>query len=714
MKTMEDLNKYGLDSLELKALSVPSSLRFLLGIEYDVVLCVNEVGPRRPFRLHFPVFATTFRKLLSLCATRFKLECEHGESESVLTGTAYMPLLRYADFLPGALHMNEILECLQVQPAAKARKWVGDGAASTGTSASPTPDAGDAGGAAVVATASNEFAAGFIDYSEFSSDSSLDDVHGLGFYLLLDYGLGLATHSHLVGIRFHKDWDATEALREFQEFSGWSAFDLRFHDEQRRHDGGVIVMPSSQDASDLLERYEDEDSDDEGDLLPFILRPVSPLVSVPSLEDAALRKLRDQHWGEVEKHWAHLPCTPNTVVVYNLYDGATLSEVLAFFEPLPIVSSSFVEDNAPSHRRRAFITFESLEATRKALDVDGKNTRGCTLRVQVSPPYISVTRRGNLVTAERDSHGVGCGTPKPTTGAAIGGRPNQKTASPAASPSLRMSDGSAAAPQLRGKGAVNGSGATASAAPVPGACVGGIAAALGHAVPTSAAAAGVAASSLPPDRARQIPSGPAPPYVAPAGPPPPAASVAIPRAAHFSGVVDRTTAVSAAMATRPLGPAVVTTAPPLPPTRGGGALAAAIADKDRRAGVMSSPGGSHMNASAKEFVPHFQLSANSPEYRPAPPPKMDAMYSEYGGPMGVHDGFALPPPPPPPPPPPSYADALNPLPEYRPAPRSAHLSHMAPSPSLPPYALPPPYGAGGEGREDMFPPSMLPPPYSSD
>ncbi|KPA86356.1 hypothetical protein ABB37_00554 [Leptomonas pyrrhocoris] len=402
MKTTQDLNQCGLDSLELKALSVPSSLRFLLGIEYDVVLCVNEVGTRRPFRLHFPVFATTFRKLLTLCATRFGLDCAHDESESVLSGTAVMPLLRYADYLPGALHVKEILECLQVEPAAKAKRW--QPLASPSSSSSPTGGAAgseDSVAASTNSSYTNEFEASFIDYSEFASDSSLDDVHGLGFYLMLDYGLSLATHSHLVGIRFHKDWDAKEALREFQEFSGWESFDLRFSDEQRRQEGGVIVMPSSQDACDLLEKYEDEDSDDEGDLLPFILRPVSPLVSVPSLEDSALRKLRDQHWAEVEKHWSHLPCTLNTVVVFNLYDGATLPDILAFFEPLAIVTSEFVEDDSPSHRRRAFLTFASLEATRKALDVDGKNTRGCTLRVQVSPPYISASRRGHEVKLER-------------------------------------------------------------------------------------------------------------------------------------------------------------------------------------------------------------------------------------------------------------------------------------------------------------------------
>ncbi|AYU83125.1 conserved hypothetical protein [Leishmania infantum JPCM5] len=704
MKTVHDLNQYGLDFLELKALSVPSSLRFLLGIEYDVVLCVNEVGTRRPFRLHFPVFAPTLRKLLSLCAKRFGLDCEHGEAESVLTGTALMPLLRYADYLPGALHVKEILECLQVEPAAKARKWMSPAASPALPSASVGSDATTDNAAATAGT-SNEFEASFIDYSEFSSDSSLDDVHGLGFYLLLDYGLSLATHSHLVGIRFHKDWDPAEALREFQEFSGWSEFDLRYHDEQRPQDGGVIIMPSSQDACDLLEKYEDEDSDDEGDLLPFILRPVSPLVPVPSLEDATLRKLRDQHWDDVKKHWTHLPQTLNTVVVYNLYEGATLAEVLSFFEPLPIVSSAFVEDKAPSHRRRAFITFANLEATRKALDVDGKNTRGCTLRVQVSPPYISPSRRGNPVKTERDCDGAGDSFAKTGSGGAAASTAAHNScmsSSPTSSPSLLTIDNTTTALHGKAKPAGNGNGGAACET-------------------TSVAAAHVGAASIPTGKSetsmvRPVSTSPTPAYVVQTGSTLSGAAAAVPNASSFGGFVDRAAAVAGAIAARAHAIAAASAAPISPPKAmgGGAAPAASGAEKDKRIDVMSSPSGSHMNAAAKEFVPHFQLIANSPEYRPTPPPKIEALYGDYAGLPSLRDGVGFPPPPPPPPPPPSYVEALSPAPEYRPAPRSSRLSHVGASPSLPPYALPPPYVAGGDDVGDMFPPPPLPPPYLGD
>ncbi|KAG5466360.1 hypothetical protein LSCM4_01510 [Leishmania orientalis] len=697
MKFMQELNQYGLDFLELKALSVPSSLRFLLGIEYDVVLCVNEVGTRRPFCLHFPVFATTFRKLLSLCATRFGLDCDHGEAESILKGTAVMPLLRYADYLPGALHVNEILDCLQVEPASKAKKWIDP----TTSPAAPAAFDATSDSAAAASGASNEFEASFIDYSEFSSDSVLDDVNGLGFYLSLDYGLSLATHSHLIGIRFHRDWDPTEALREFQEFSGWSEFDLRYHDDQRPQDGGVIIMPSSQDACDLLEKYEDEDSDDEGDLLPFILRPISPLVSVPSLEDAALRKLRDQNWGEVKKHWAHLPRTLNTVVVYNLYEGATLAEVLSFFEPLPIVSSTFVEDKAPSRRRRAFITFSNLEATRKALDVDGKNTRGCTLRVQVSPPYISPSRRGNPVKAERDGRGAGDSFSKTRSGSGAASRAGHGScvsASPSSSPFFLISDSAAMPLHGSAKYATSGSGGAAPA--------------------NIYAAVHAGAASIPADKseaikARPIAAARPPAYVTPAGPTISPAPAAVSNVGAVGGSVDRAAAVAGAIAARAHAIAAASAAPISPPKAKGGAAVPAVttAERDKRVGVLSSPGGSQMNAAAKEFIPHFQLSANSPEYRPTPPPKVEAMYGDFAALSSLRDGVGLPPPPPPPP---SYVDALSPVPEYRPVPRSSLLSHVGAPPSLPSYALPPPYVPGSDNLDDIFPPPTLPPPYSGD
>jgi hypothetical protein len=712
MKAIQDLNQYGLDSLELKALSVPSSLRFLLGIEYDVVLCVNEVGTRRPFRLHFPVFATTFRKLLTLCATRFGLECDHSESESVLRGTAVMPLLRYADYLPGALHVKEILECLQVEPATKAKRWQppssspsSGGAAEakeSGINNNSTTTTGNAGGYA------NEFEASFIDYSEFSSDSSLEDVHGLGFYLMLDYGLSLATHSHLVGIRFHKDWDAKEALREFQSFSGWEAFDLRFLDEQRRQEGGVIVMPSSQDACDLLEKYEDEDSDDEGDMLPFILRPVSPLVPVPSLEDSALRKLRDQHWAEVEKHWSHLPRTLNTVVVYNLYDGATLGEILSFFEPLPVVASEFVEDDAPSHRRRAFITFANLEATRKALDVDGKNTRGCTLRVQVSPPYISPSRRGHEVKAERPATTA----PPPTAAAAATtGSSSKLTAGNNANNHGGISNGGKGgqpAPSSSSSAARVATGEGAAHAKLNGAPV------VAKAVETGKGQAHPSVAS-PPTATRLLNAAGVAPTAA-AGPsqntssPSPASTRPVNASAAIAGAI--AARAHASMETSKTTASAPIALPHIVVTTGNEAEAAVSVGS-----ATSSHGVSHMNASAKEFVPHFQLSATSLEYHPSPAPPVEGLYGFSGLPpagndvipavAGAHHPSSLPPPPPPP----AYGNGRSPHVDFRPAPRSTQLQYAGAALNLPAYALPPPYLPGEEDMGDPLPPPPLPPPY---
>lgn len=571
---MNRLQKYGLDSLELKALSVPSSLRFLLGVEYDVVLSVTEAGARRPFRLHFPVLSSAFRKLLALCASRFGLSCEHSPSGSLLSGVAVMPVLRYADYLPGSLHVGEILECLQVSPAHSVRRWSG----------------GDAEAAESSAAGYYEFEASFIDYSEFNSDSSLEDVHGQGFYLMLDYGLCLATHGHLIGIQFHKDWDATQALREFQEFSGWEKFDLRFQDEQQKHEGGVIVMPSIQDVTDLLERYEDEDSDDEGDLLPFILRPVAPLVPVPALEDSALRRLRDQYWTEVEQHWAGVPGSCNTVVVFNLYENATLEELLLFFSELPIVSSELVEDNSPMRRRRLFLELKTAEAAQKALKVDGRNTRGSTLRVQVAPPYISASRRGRAVVADAE-------------------------ACPTFSVSLHKKSSNAATNK---KTAVAPS-------------------------PSSSPKAAREASS-PSSRARED-------------------------SAAGGHHVD------------PAGAKAELTAP----------------------SAILPVGASNMNITAKEFVPLFKLSANSPEYHPSEPPAVDAAYN-----YAVEGAL---------PPPPAYNGGRSPQGTYGSAPSSAHLGHLSSNgPLLPAYSLPPPYLGDGEAASSSFGHAelVLPPPYSGE
>ncbi|EAN77151.1 hypothetical protein, conserved [Trypanosoma brucei brucei TREU927] len=359
----------GLSSLELKALSVPFALRFLLGVECDVVLCVTEVGNRRPFSIRFPSLSNAFKELLQLCALRYDLSCEHYDDHSLFTGILKFPILRYIDYIPGALHMEEVLGCLGVE-SIRSPKRLGESL--------------------------HEFVASFIDYKDYQPDAALDPLNN-GLYLTLDYGLSTATHSHLVEIQFHRGWDVDAALREFEEFSRLTANDIRFIDENNRGRGGVLVMPSTQDASDLFERYEDEDSDDEGELLPFVLRPVAPMVPVPSVEDSTLRKHREQYWKEIETFWKRFPIWSNTVVVSNLYDGATLEDALRLFDGLAIAKATMVECDTPARRRKLYVTFETSAVARTALSSDSMSTKGKTLRVQVSPPFLNEERRGRVI-----------------------------------------------------------------------------------------------------------------------------------------------------------------------------------------------------------------------------------------------------------------------------------------------------------------------------
>lgn len=384
---------FSLNSFELKALSIPTSLRFLLGAEYDIFLCLSG-SPKRPFEIFFPLFAPTYRRLLASCARKFHLECRHDEHRSVISGSGRLPMLRYADFLPGSLHVDEVLACLGVCPIARPRNNVGQESSSA-------------------ATTIETIQASFISYEEYRSDESLLDVHGIGFYLCIEYGLSLATHSHLVRILFRRDrvepqdgknnhgtsltkrvnW--MDAVGEFQKFSGWSKFDLRFDDDSKM--SGVVVLPSAQDALDLFEKYEDEETDDEDDPLPFQLRPIASSVPVPTMEDAPLRKLRGQHWEHVVDFWKRFPKTSNTIVVSNLFNKATIDDVINLFDGLVIISLQLVEDESPHRRRRAYVTFSDSNGARKALGLDSKNTHGKALRIAVSPPFIDVQRRGCVI-----------------------------------------------------------------------------------------------------------------------------------------------------------------------------------------------------------------------------------------------------------------------------------------------------------------------------
>eukprot|EP00744_Colponema_vietnamica_P005990 GILI01008725.1.p1 GENE.GILI01008725.1~~GILI01008725.1.p1 ORF type:complete len:571 (+),score=107.44 GILI01008725.1:47-1714(+) len=385
--------------MELKAISVPQSLLFLLSFEYDIFLCLTTVGIKNGFRLVInTALAPSYRLLLESGAKRFGLTVTHGVGESVISSdgrSARMPLLRYVDYIPGGLHVDELLNSFGVDIKMLPRK---------------------AKSASNVTKESSVFEACFIDYSPYVSDEALHDVHGCGFYQTLDRGLSLATHAHLLHVTFGADPKAKNtsagqyapALRSFLIFSGWEKLDLRFEDDSKQ--SAVVVLPSTQDSNDLMEKYENEESDNEvEDLLDltvataalfrlnFHMRPVAPTVSVPYIEDATLRRLRGQYWTMIEAFWKQCHINSNTVVVSNLYDTASLDEILKLFGTATVLSASMTEDESPSKRRRVFVTFGSSDEAKEALGLDGKNTHGKSLRIHAAPPYIDTARRGKAV-----------------------------------------------------------------------------------------------------------------------------------------------------------------------------------------------------------------------------------------------------------------------------------------------------------------------------
>lgn len=391
-----------LSPMELKAISVPQSLLFLLSFEYDIFLCLTTVGVKNSFKLSINTpLAPSYRLLLESGAKRFGLTATHTADESIISSdgkNARMPLLRYVDYIPGGLHVDELLNCFGVNTKALPRK------------AKPASN---------VTKESAVFEACFINYGPYVSDEALHDVHGAGYYQTLDQGLSLATHAHLLHITFGADPKAKNtsagqyapALRSFLTFSGWEKLDLRFEDETKS--SAVLVLPSTQDANDLMEKYENEESDNEvEDLLDltkataalyrlnFHMRPVAPTVSVPYIEDATLRRLRSQHWDKIEAFWKKCPVSANTVTVANLYEGVTLEEVLKLFGSATILAASMTEDDSPQKRRRVFITFGSSDEAREALGLDGKNTHGKSLRIHPTPPYIDASRRGKAIASK--------------------------------------------------------------------------------------------------------------------------------------------------------------------------------------------------------------------------------------------------------------------------------------------------------------------------
>lgn len=440
MSACESSHGSELTTLELKALSVPSALLFILGVEYDIFLSVtgSELGADE-VRLLIPVkLAPSYRLLVDSCAAKFHLSCTHsdeaGGSTLIHGSGAQVPLLRYIDYLPGSLHTDEILACLGVDPSTCRQTAPLVTFPATVTSSYPT----------LFSAEGKErcFEAGFIPYKQYTCDAALADIHGTGYYLTLDHGLSLATHSHLVRVYF-KPLSATQlkakridpasagavesAIQAFHRFSGWDNFDLRFDDNSKR--SGLLVLPTVQDACDLLEKFEDEESDVEGEVfhsvtdatsasfrLPFHLRPVGPLVAVPCIEDATLRKAREQEWAQIESFWKKGSANANTVMVTNLYDKVTLEDVLELLlgqkdggGSSVVRCASLVEDASPTKRKKAFITFVTDAQARDALSLDGKNTKGRALRIQVAPPYIDHSRRGHQLSS------IDNAPPAPTT-----------------------------------------------------------------------------------------------------------------------------------------------------------------------------------------------------------------------------------------------------------------------------------------------------------
>lgn len=364
-----------LSTIELKALSVFNSLKFLLCVEFDINLCLKEAGSLCPIQIDFPSIPEIYKNLLSLAGARYNLSLTaNPEGDSSLTGTPVRPFLGYHDYLPGGLLLQEVLLCLGINPTIEQTKK------------------GKIDNCAL-------YDALCTNYSQFVSDTCVDDVDGMSCYLLLDTGLSLPSYGHFVEVHLHKEWTPEDAMAELKEFIGWSTLDFRFYNPRFTQDGGVLVLPTVQDVCDIFEKYEDEDSDDEGDVLPFILRPVSSATPVPSLEESGLRKFRVLHWNAIVDFWKRFETTRNTIMIYNFRPQATLKEILAFVNGLPIESASLVEDESPYRKRRVFVTFATSDAAREALDLDGKNTKGRTLRAQVSPPYGNESRRGRVITS---------------------------------------------------------------------------------------------------------------------------------------------------------------------------------------------------------------------------------------------------------------------------------------------------------------------------
>ena len=191
----------------------------------------------------------------------------------------------------------------------------------------------------------------------------------------------------------------------------------------------MLVLPTGQEATSILDRYEDEDSDDgllfgctneEGahSSILFRLSPLCPAVHVPYLEDALIRRFRGMEWNESIvrrlKLWDRRSATAsateklisrsnrNTIVLSCLSSHATPPHytpliattataasafsvdpsilegyILPHFDKETIVSITMVDHRRPlicsdeAQRKRIYVQFENCDSVQKALLLDG-------------------------------------------------------------------------------------------------------------------------------------------------------------------------------------------------------------------------------------------------------------------------------------------------------------------------------------------------------
>jgi hypothetical protein len=366
---------FSLDSHEMRCLSVVKPMTFLMAAEFDIFLAATKARDAE-LKIVFPPVQSEYRKALQLCANRFQLTASGNDCGPItITGVAVLPLLRYSDFLPGLLHLDEILSVGQVRISRTEPK-------STGTAAN------------------NSFEACCIDYKQFDDEPKFEAA---SFYNTIDKGLPMATMAHLIRFEVSKIASASEAVKSFQRFSHWNQFDLRWDDEESKR-AAVIVMPSTADVHEIFDRYEDEDTGDDAPVL-FRLRPVAPCAHVPYLEDALIRRLREHTWDAVVASWAADPrnrAGVPVVVVSNLAQSSAIQDLLAPFGKANVVEASLVMESGPHKRRKLYLQLDTPEAARSALALDGQRIAlpgKPVVRVTVAPPYMTVSRRGHLLSS---------------------------------------------------------------------------------------------------------------------------------------------------------------------------------------------------------------------------------------------------------------------------------------------------------------------------